>query len=77
MLGYSNEHTAAENASNAAPVPAFNIVHRPLTPEQRRQHILTVAQRLCEAEIEGKPWDVRLYADRLVEAAMEVRAGAA
>jgi len=74
---YDPQAPAFINGANAAPVPAFNIVHRPLTPEQRRQHILTVAQRLCEAEIEGKPWDVRLYADRLVEAAMEVRAGVA
>jgi hypothetical protein len=70
---YDPQAPAFINGDNAAPVPAFNIVHRPLTPEQRRQHILTVAQRLCEAEIEGKPleeavWDaIRAQAEPILE----------
>ena len=60
----------------SAPVSNFQVVYRPLTPEQRRARILEIAQSLCAAEIAGKPWDVRLFADRLVESVMLMRAGA-
>ena len=69
-------HTAAENYANAAPVPNFGTAFRPITAEQRRLRIMQQAEGLCAAEIAGKPWDVRLFADRLVESVMAVRAGA-
>ena len=70
------EHTASENASNAPPVPNFGTTIRPITPEQRRKRIMQQAELLCAAEIDGRPWDVRLFADRLVESVMALRAGA-
>ncbi len=59
--------TAAERYSNAAPVPNFNIVRRPLPPEFARERLLSIAAALCAAEEAGKPWDVELYAQRLTE----------
>ncbi len=61
------EQTASERASNAAPVPNFNIVRRPLPPELARERLLSIAAALCAAEEAGKPWDVELYAQRLTE----------
>ncbi len=68
--------TASERGSNAAPVPSFSVHYRPLTPEQSRERIMSIAAALCEADATGKPWDVRLFADRLVEDVMAMRAGA-
>lgn len=68
--------TAAENYANSAPVPTFGTAIRPTTPEQRRKRIMQQAELLCAAEVDGRPWDVRLFADRLVESVMALRAGA-
>jgi len=64
------------NAMDAAPVPKFGTAFRPITPEQRRKRIMEQAEGLCAAEIAGHPWDVQLFADRLVESVMALRAGA-
>jgi len=70
-------HPNATYSYGSAPVSNFQAVYRPLTPEQRRARILSIAESLCAAEVAGKPWDVRLFADRLVESVMLMRAGAA
>ena len=73
---YDPHAPAFINADNAAPVPNFGTAFRPITAEQRRLRIMQQAEGLCAAEIAGKPWDVRLFADRLVESVMAIRAGA-
>ena len=73
---YDPHAPAFINGDNAAPIPNFGAVYRPVTAEQRRRRIMEQAEGLCAAEIAGHPWDVRLFADRLVESVMALRAGA-
>ena len=72
----NNAHTAAENASNAPAFPSISVTYRPITAEENRRRLLAQAEALCAAEINGQPWDVKLFADRLVESAMAMRANA-
>ena len=73
---YDQHAPAFINGDNAAPVPSFGTAFRPITPEQRRKRIMQQAEGLCAAEIAGRHSEVRLFADRLVESVMAVRAGA-
>ena len=78
MLGYSSEHTAAENHANAAPVPAFNAVYRPDPRVSKASYIRYHADNLARCLVEGKPAsDIAHYADHLAKLVLEVRAGAA
>jgi len=73
---YDQHAPAFINGDNSAPVPNFGTAFRPITAEQRRKRIMQQAVGLCAAEAAGKHWDVRLFADRLVESVMAVRAQA-
>jgi hypothetical protein len=73
---YDPHAPAFINGDNAAPVPNFGTAFRPITAEQRRLRIMQQAEGLCAAEIAGRHSEVRLFADRLVESVMAVRAGA-
>jgi hypothetical protein len=70
--------TASETYANSAPVPAFNIVHRPDRTAERAQYIRYHADNLARCIVEGKPAsDVAHYADHLAKLVMEARAGVA